>query len=58
VNEKSFILPGAEFTQTYAVQPTMAEKGVSILAVFFEDGTADGDPAYIRELNEIRAGRA
>ncbi len=58
VNEKNFIPPGAEFTKIYAVQSLMAEKGVSILAVFFEDGTADGDPVYIRELNEIRAGRA
>ena len=58
VNEKSFIPPGAKFTKIYAIQPMMVEKGVSILAVFFEDGTADGDPVYIRKLNEIRAGRA
>lgn len=58
VNEKSFILPGTEFTKIYAFQSMMIEKGVSILAVFFEDGTADGDQAYIKELNEIRAGKA
>jgi hypothetical protein len=58
VNENSFILPGTEFTKIYPVQPMIMEKGISILAVFFEDGTADGDPILIRELSEIRSGRA
>jgi hypothetical protein len=58
INEKSFIRPGAEFTKIYPVQPMIMEKGISILAVFFEDGTADGDPVLIRELSEIRSGRA
>jgi hypothetical protein len=57
-DQKSFILPGATYTTIYPIQNLMAENVISILAVIFEDGTADGDVDFIREVREIRMGKS
>lgn len=52
------IAPGTivENYQAIDIDPELRTKGVSILAVMFEDGTSDGDPAHIQEITQYRLG--
>jgi hypothetical protein len=52
------ISPGnvVEELQTIDIDPELSEKGIAILAVLFEDGTSDGDPAHIQEIVQYRLG--
>jgi hypothetical protein len=52
------ILPGniVDNYQAIDIDPELSAKGIAILAVMFEDGTSDGDPAHIREITQYRLG--
>src|SRR5215471_10488274 len=52
------ILPGSSTEALLTVTPNLKAKGVVISAVLFADGTADGDPKAIRELQEYRLGES
>lgn len=49
-------LPGTERIEYSSVQPDMDKLGVRVLAAIFEDGSADGDQQYVREMREYRKG--
>jgi hypothetical protein len=57
-HKKSLILPGTERDMTYTLNPSVMERGISVLAVVFEDMTGDGDFNAIKEIDETRLGKA
>lgn len=51
------IAPGALYTEQCGLpSPTSQEKGITILAVVYEDGTSDGDAKFVRQIFDARAG--
>jgi hypothetical protein len=56
-NKKRTILPNTIFTKDYPTQLTLGDDKLIILAVVFEDGTADGDSNTIREITEMHLGK-
>lgn len=51
------IIPGSINTGEYELPlPSRPEKGMTLLAAVFEDGTTDGDPEFIRQILDARAG--
>ena len=55
-DEQQFIPSGSTYDKTYSVQENLGQNGIQILAVVFDDGTADGDPKYIKEITDYRLG--
>jgi hypothetical protein len=55
-DEQQFILPGNTFQKAYAAQEGLDRHGIQILAVVFDDGSSDGDIAYIKEITDYRLG--
>lgn len=53
------IYPGATREQFFPIDidPELEEKGIAILAVTFEDGTSDGHPEFIKEIQDHRLGK-
>lgn len=56
-NESNFLHPGEERQELYPYQAGIEIEGITILAVIFEDRITDGDPEYVREIEEQRLGR-
>jgi hypothetical protein len=51
------IAPGTLDTELCGLpSPTSQEKGITILAVVYEDGTSDGDAKFVRQIFDARAG--
>jgi hypothetical protein len=48
--------PGTQRVERCSIQPDFQRLGVRILAAILEDGSADGDEQYIREMREYRTG--
>ncbi|MFY9556036.1 MAG: hypothetical protein WAV47_15100, partial [Blastocatellia bacterium] len=55
-DDSYFILPGTTYQRIYAIQDDTGTRGITILAVVFEDGTSDGDSEAIEEIEYYRLG--
>ena len=51
-----WIEPGGEAREFLPLQVGLATKGIKILAVIFDDESTDGDPRFVREINDRREG--
>ncbi len=56
IGEPEYFLPGQVNQDIYPLQPGIEIHGIKILAVILDDKTADGDPRYVREIQEYRLG--
>jgi hypothetical protein len=56
VGGDNFILPKGTYQGVYAIQHMTNTHGITVLAVVFEDGTTDGDPEAIEEIEYYRLG--
>ena len=57
IGSDRIMAPGAIKTTLCGLpSPTSPEKGITILAVVYEDGTSEGDPKYIKQIFDARAG--
>jgi hypothetical protein len=55
-DEREFIIPGATYQKIYMAQEGLDRHGITIRAVVFEDGSADGEPKFIEEIKDYRLG--
>lgn len=51
-----WIEPGGEVKEFLPLQLELDTKGIKILAVVFDDESTDGDPRFVREINDNREG--
>jgi len=53
------IYPGATREEFFPIDidPELESKGIAILAVTFEDGTSDGHPEFVKEIQDYRLGQ-
>jgi len=56
LSENNLLYPGGECIETYELQTGIETKGISVLAVLFQDKTSDGDPVYIKDMQDYRLG--
>lgn len=56
-NEDQMIPPGGIRVEQFAIQENTDTKGVALLSVHFEDGTADGDAVAVKQVEEERSGQ-
>ncbi|MEN3333272.1 MAG: hypothetical protein V7641_2637 [Blastocatellia bacterium] len=57
IDTEKVIAPGATgIEQCGLPSPTSPEKGITILAVVYEDGTSDGESKFVRQIFDTRAG--
>jgi len=56
VGGDTFILPKDTYQGVYAIQDMTNSQGITVLAVVFEDGSTDGDPEAIDEIEYYRLG--
>ena len=55
-NEDEMIPPGEIWVELVPIEPDTDTKGITLMAVHFEDGTADGDEGAIKIMEDGRAG--
>ena len=52
------ISPGSTNTGEYEwPSPSRPENGIAVMAAVFEDGTTDGDPEFVKQILDARAGK-
>jgi hypothetical protein len=52
------IAPRSTNTGEYELpSPSRPENGIAVMAAVFEDGTTDGDPEFVRQILDARAGK-
>lgn len=52
------IAPGSTNTGEYELpSPSRPENGIAVMAAVFEDGTTDGDPEFVKQILDARAGK-
>ncbi len=51
-----WVEPGGEAKEILPLQLGLDVKGIKILAVIFDDESTDGDPQFVREINDRREG--
>ena len=56
-NPDQMIPPGGTWVDQVPIEPFTDTKGITLTAVFFDDGTSDGDEAAIKGTEEDRAGQ-
>jgi hypothetical protein len=55
-SEESVLQPGEVREEIYPVQVGLEQSGFKLLAVIFDDGSAEGNPKYVEEIRDYRAG--
>lgn len=56
-NPDQMIPPNGTWVDQVPIEPFTDTKGISLVAVFFDDGTSDGDEGAIKQTSEDRAGQ-
>jgi hypothetical protein len=57
INSNNIIASGASYTERCGLpSSTGTEKGITVLAVVYEDGTSDGTPEFVGQILDARAG--
>lgn len=56
-NPDQMIPPGGTWVDQVPIEPFTDTKGITLMSVFFDDGTSDGDEAAIKGTQEDRAGQ-
>jgi hypothetical protein len=56
LSDENNILPGRTHTELFSMSPAEKQQTVSILAVFYEDTTGQGNPTVIKQLSDMRLG--
>jgi hypothetical protein len=56
-NPDQMIPPGGTWVDQVPIEPFTDTKGITLMAVFFDDGTSDGDEGAIKTTREDRAGQ-
>jgi hypothetical protein len=54
--DPEMILPGGSVHKQYPAHEEIKRRGITILAVLFDDHTGDGDPHYLKRLLQYREG--
>jgi len=57
IDTDAIITPGAEHIEQCGLpSPTSPEKGITVLAVVYEDGMSDGDAKFAKQIFDVRQG--
>jgi hypothetical protein len=55
-DEPHLLPPGGVTRDKYGIQAELETRGVTVLAAIFEDGTTDGEPNAVQDINQYRLG--
>lgn len=56
-NKDQMIPPGGIRVAQFAIQDHTDTKGITLMSVHFDDGTSEGDPVAVKQIEEERAGQ-
>lgn len=55
--QDEMIPPGGIRVEQFAIQDHTDTKGIALMSVHFDDGTSDGDPVAVKQIEEERSGQ-